>query len=89
MTGTAVCIGRMRGDRLSLCRVLTDAFAAYFSAVELVMGRTIFGNYCAAASWLGCSESPTVLALGTTKYGRMRLFTSAHFDGQYSAYRKG
>ena len=88
MTGTAVCVGRMRGDRFSLCKVLTGAFAGYFSAIELAMGTTIFGNHCAAASLLGCSESPTVLALRTAKYGRMRLFTSAHFDGQCSVYRK-
>jgi hypothetical protein len=71
-----------------LFKVLTGAFAGYFSAIELVIGRTIFGNYCAAASLLGCSESPTVLALRTAKYGRMRLCTSAHFDGQCSVYRK-
>jgi hypothetical protein len=88
VTGTAVCVGRMRGDRFSLCKVLTGAFAGYFSAVEIVIGRTIFGNYCAAASLLGCSESATVLALRTAKYGRMLPFTSAHFDGQYSVYRK-
>ena len=44
MTGTAVCVGRMRGDRFSLCKVLTGAFAGYFSAIELAMGRTSFGN---------------------------------------------
>src|ERR1700719_154085 len=40
-----ICVGRLRGDRFSLCKVLTGAFAGYFSAVELVSGRTIFGSY--------------------------------------------
>ena len=58
MTGTAVCVGRMRGDRFSLCKVLTGASAGYFGAIELAMGRTIFGNYRAAAS---CSVAATRL----------------------------
>jgi hypothetical protein len=45
-------------------KFLTGAFAGYFSAIKLVIGRTIFGNYCAAASLLGiqrvasCDSAP-------------------------------
>jgi hypothetical protein len=54
----AVCIGLVRGDRFSLCKLSSGTFSGYFSAIELVSGRRIFGNYCAPASLLGCSESP-------------------------------
>src|SRR6267378_4907400 len=54
----AVCIGLLRGDRFSLCKLSSGTFAGYFSAIELVSGRRIFGTYCAPASLLGCSETP-------------------------------